>query len=370
MFTSGNEVEMVTYVSRESEEKVVTGGNILVTAKDTDNNLLQNVRIDISTGPSGPIWDETDIDGEVLFSMLDPSVEEGDYTVAATRTGWICRPDTANQTITVIVNETRNLEFIMGQPGILIVHLLDPLGNLVGKNSRITLSSAESGTQEFSSHDGNFTVSDLFPGSYDLIAWAASYDSTPQPISIEIQPMQTTEINVTLHPKPSGGLHINVFDAGSNPIGPADVTITNDDTGDSIDTQTNDSGVLEIQLEEGYYTVNVGMEGYQSQIYDHQAINASQNTFLDVYLDQANQYGSILVRCERRRNGEPRVNVRIRVIGNGYDEEKSTGLGSGEALFDNLAPGSYSVYRWRWGWRNRRRVTVVAGQQEQVLYRW
>jgi hypothetical protein len=330
---------------------------------------MQDVRIDVATGPSSPIWDETDENGQVLFSMLDPSEEEGDYTVSATKTGWICRPDTANQTTTVIVNETRTLQFIMGQPGGLIVHLLDPLGNLVGKNSRITLSSPESGSQEYSSHDGNFAITDLFPGSYDLTAWAASYESTPEPIPIEIQPNQTTELNVTLYPRPSGHIHLNVFDHSGVSIGPASVSITNNDTSENVETQTNDNGVLEIQLEEGTYSVAVSMEGYQTQSHTI-AVEASGNTFLDVYLDQANSYGSILVRCEKF-NGNPHNNILIRVVGNGYDGQQKTGsYSAGEALFDNLAPGSYTVYRWKWGWNYPEAVTVVAGQQRKVTYRW
>lgn len=369
-FASGNDVRIETYVSRESEEKVATGGNIEVTAKDTENNPIQDVRIDISTGPSSPIWDETDENGKVLFPLLDPSVSEGDYTIAAIRNGWVCRSDTANQTTTVIKNETRHLEFIMGKPGGLIVRLIDPLGNLVGKNSRITLSSPDSGTKEYSSHDGNFDISDLFPGQYDLTAWAASYSTTSAPITVEIQSYKKTEINVTLNPKPSGGLHVNVYGVSGSLIGSANISIKNTDTAENMETQTNNNGLLEIQLEEGNYSVEVAIAGYETQTFSI-AVSASQNKVLDVFLKKANQYGSILVKCETIRNNQPIDNALIRVVGTGYDVSKQTGSStSGEALFENLISGNYTVYRWRWGWRYPKQVTVVAGQQGRVVYQW
>jgi len=366
---SDKDVQLSTLVSRESEEKVVVGGNIEAVAKDTQNNLLEDVKIEITAGPSSPMSDSTDSTGRTIFYLLTPSETDGDYTVNASKDDWIVRPGDQNQTCTVIVNETRSLEFVLGQPGTLIVHFKDPAGQLVDKNSKLTLVSTEAGTEEYTSHDGNFTVTGLFPGSYDLTAWAASYHENG-PIQIDVLPNDTTEIDVTLVPIPTGGLHLNVSDqATSDPIEEAQVRVTNKTTGNEVIDTTNTEGIYENHFEAGYYTLEVGKSGYDLSIQDIY-ITASGNTNVDVQLQSAPLYGSILVRAEYRSTEDPRDNVRIRVVGSGYDEEARTGIyAPGEALFDNLEPGPYTVWR-RSGsrWRYAEDVTVTAGGRERVLY--
>lgn len=369
--TSPNQrAQVSTLVSRESEEKAASGGNIVVKAKDYQGNLLEDVKIQLTTGPSSPTSDWTDENGEAAFYLLNPSETEGDYTVVASKTGWIVRPDDQNQTCTVLVNQTRTLEFVLGKPGNLIVYLKDLTGNLVGKNSRITLVSTEAGTKEYTSHNGEFNISDVFPGTYDLTAWAASY-KTSNAVAIEINPLSTTEINITLISVPTGGLHLTAYDqVSSSPVASATVKVTHKVTGNEVTGTTNSSGIYEEHFEEGEYQVEVSKNGYQTSRQDV-IIIASQNTTLNVYLLMAPSYGSILVRTENRANGSPRDNVCIRVVGTDYDREQRTGsFAPGEALFDNLAPGTYTVYRWRSGWRDPTTLTVTVGQRERLVYRY
>lgn len=363
------EVQVSTLISRESKERVVTGGNIEVSVRDIEGNPLEDVHVQITTGPSSPTGDWTDSEGRALFYLLDPSKEEGDYTVSVSKDGWIVKPDDQNQTCTVIVNQTRTLEFILAKPGNLEVNLFDPNGSLVEKHSRITLISTELGSQEFTSEDGSFSVSGLFPGSYDLSAWAVSYKES-EPISIEISSDTTTRIDITLIPIPTGGLHLNVYDEETgSPVPNAEVKVTNKTTGNEATGTTNNNGVYEDHFDAGNYEVEVNKSGYQAYMQDV-SITASQNTNLDVYLQGAASYGSIQVRAQQR-NGNPRNDIRIRVVGSGYDTEKVTGsYADGEALFENLSPGTYRVYRWQWGWRNQYRVTVVAGQRTRIVYSW
>ncbi|MCL6480017.1 MAG: hypothetical protein K6T65_16760, partial [Peptococcaceae bacterium] len=65
-------------------------------------------------------------------------------------------------------------------------------------------------------------------------------------------------------------------------------------------------------------------------------------------------------------NGTPRNNVLIRVQGpGGYDVQKQTGAEGvpGEALFDNLSPGTYQVTRRQGNrWVDPRQVEAVSGE--------
>lgn|GEM_PF-2077109 len=366
---ANNDVQVSTLISRESKERVATGGNIEISVKDAAGNPLEDVHIQITTGPSSPTGDWTDSEGKALFYLLDPSEEEGDYTVSASKDGWTVRPDDQNQTCTVIINQTRTLEFILAKPGGLEVNLFDPSGNLVGKHSSITLISTELGSHESTSQDGSFSISDLFPGSYDLTAWATSYEQS-EPMAIEINPDAVTRIDITLNPMPTGSLRLNVYDEDTgSPIANADVRIINESTGNETIGATDNYGVYEDDFEVGNYEIEISKDGYQSHT-QNAVVVTSQSTDLDVYLQDAVSYGSIQVRAQQR-NGSPRNNIRIRVAGSGYDAEKVTGSYSdGEVLFENLSPGTYRVYRWRWGWRDQNTVQVVAGQRTRVVYSW
>jgi len=366
---ANQEVKVSTLISRESKEQVAVGGNIETIAKDVEGNLLEDVHIQITTGPSSPINDWTNSEGKAMFYLLDPSEEEGDYTVSASKDGWLVRPDDQNQTCTVILNQTRTIEFMMARPGNLEVNLRDPGGNLIEKNSRITLLSTELGRQEFTSKNGHFEISDLFPISYDITAWAASYQEST-PISIKITTGETTQIDITLTPKPTGGIHLTVYDESTgNPVSNADVVFVNNETGDRTTGKTNNNGIYEDHFEAGDYEVEVSKNGYQT-VTQTISIVASENKNLDVYLSGAPTYGSILVRAEHE-NGAPRNYVQVRVNGSGYNQVLETGsYADGEALFDNLRPGTYQVYRFDKGWKEQTTVTVTAGNRNRVLYRW
>lgn len=367
----GRYVTVSTSVAREGEKDISNGGNIQVSAKRTNGTPIENVQIDITSGPSSPMRDWTDADGESLFAELTPSAEADDYTIAASKTGWIPLLNLGSQATTVIAGETRSIEFVLEMPGRLIVHLVDPQGVSVGKNSDLTLKSTETGTTDYDSHDGNFDIPNLFPGNFEITADAASFDPISDPVAVELRPGETEEINIVLQPTPSGVLHLRTYDQQTgNPLGSADVKITNVSSGEAINDQTNPAGILNTPLEVGYYTIEVSKADYISSG-DTIYVEASGTTDLDVYLERAPSVGSMVVRTENRWR-TPLNDIRVRVVGVGvvYDQEQLTGsYQSGEALFDNLAPGNYNVYRWSWTqWTGRQRVTVIAGQQGRVTY--
>ncbi|MBI4743965.1 MAG: hypothetical protein HY776_03980 [Actinobacteria bacterium] len=372
----GRSVTTSTAVAREGEKDVTNGGNIQIIAKRANGNPIDNVQVDVTNAPMGssPLRDWTAADGKALFAELTPSIEEDDYAVAVSKTGWISPVGLESKETTVVAGETRCIEFILETPGRLIVHLVDPQGVSVGKNSDLTVVSAETGTVDYDSHDGDFDIPNLFPGDFEITADAASFDPTSSPVEVELQPGETEEINITLQPTPSGVLHLRTFDQQTgDPLGSADVKITNVSSGEVINDQTNPAGILNTPLEVGDYTIEVSKADYipsTSTTY----IEASGATDVDVYLQREPIVGSIFVKVQNRARA-PLESIRIRVRGVGitYDQEQSTNS-SGEVLFNNLAPGRYNVYRFAWNsWRGWQlifiqQVTVVAGQQSRVIY--
>lgn len=361
-------IKLSANIARQSEQQISTNGNIRVIVKDTEGLFIEDAEVSLTTGPSAPQSQYTDENGEVFFADITPSVTEGDYTIAVAKSGYVVRPDQVVQTTTVVAGETRVLEFIMGRPGRLTITLKDPLGNIISKNCKVTLTNPYAGDVDYSSSNGYFEIDDLFPGNWEINPFAPSYEYTGDPITVEVNKDDPRDVVIIMTPRQAGNLHLEVYDNSSgSPISNADVELTNVSTSEQIIQQTNVNGVLETQLEVGNWEVKVSKTGYIAQTTT--VVIASGNNFLTVNLNPSPTYGSILVRAERSSDGAPRPNVRIRVVGPGYDRELLTDS-NGYALFNNLTPNNYTVRRWRSGWVSPRVVTVTAGQQSQVVYRW
>jgi hypothetical protein len=363
-----NTLSVSTIISRQSKEQIAVGGNILVTVKRLNGDPIEDAKVEITTGPSAPITDWSDEKGECFFPMLKESESEGDYSITVSKPGLIAQPNLNPQTTTVKNGEIRYLEFIMEPPGKLIVKLVDPLGEIIEKPSKIKLVHPDAGILNLNEKRGYFVVEEIFPGSWEIYSHAASYESPAEPTIAIVNSFSTTEVEITLKPRPQGLLHLQVFDNSTKqPLPYAQVTIKNLQTNESIETETNQQGILETQLEVGEYELTVAKEGYITVIQTF-TIKESGNTFLYIYLNQAKKFGEILVRTEYV-GGAPRNNVWIKVVGYRYKKILKTGTyAPGEALFSNLKPGTYVTYRWKWGWRYPKLVTLKAGQRAKVTY--
>ncbi|HCG98708.1 MAG: hypothetical protein A2074_03835 [Candidatus Aquicultor primus] len=363
-------LELSTFITRESEDQPAIGGNIQVNVKKSNGDLISDARVDITSGPSSPLSDLTDENGKALFLTLDESLSADDYSVTVSKSGYVVRPNLAVQHTTVSSGQIQVLEFIMDEPGILHVRLVDPFGALVGKNSRITLSNADAGILEYQSHSGYFEIPEIYPGIWAIMPWAASYESPAEPTLVDVKSLQTNTIEIPMQPKPQGLLYLQVFvDGTSDPVSNAQVTLTNLESSIISTGYTNSQGILELQIEAGNCSLAITKDGYSSHS-EEIAIPPSGNTSRTVYLAPVPEVGSILVRCERT-NGNPRNNVWIWVHGDYFDATIRTGdYLPGEALFDNLTPGSYTVHRWSSGWQDLRTVTATANGQTSVVYRY
>lgn len=371
-----------TSISRQGEKPVGSGAHLRVVAKRSDGTPVENVSISIVSGPRGdiipyPITNHTDSYGETIFADLEPSEVGNDYQITAALDGFVVRPDQVVQTMTMYVGQTRTLEFILEPPGRLIVQLKDPGGSLIDKQSSIDVNNPLTGVTNYKESTGYFEISGLFPGDYEVTAKAASYAPTPSPVTAIVESDEDTHLDIILQPRMRGNLHLEVFDAADGArIQPDDVKATNISTGEELHFSTNGNGVLETPLEVGDYRVEVSKNGYEPSN-DLVTITASGNTFLTVELARTPSLGSIAVRAERF-NGRPRNGVRILVEGpGGYSQTAWTGYSvdpetgrtvPGEAFFTDLQPGEYTVYRYNWGWKYPRQVTVIGGQRSRVVY--
>lgn len=356
-----------TIISRESMEQISTGGNIKVIVKDNDQVPIDDAQVHITTGPSSPINDFTDEMGETFFALLDPSQTEGDYSISVEKNDYVVHPQMQNLTTTVTTNETRTLEFLIDKPGFLNVTLVDDeTGETINEPSQLSLSFSGT-TVELTGESGIFSTQRLFPGVWEVIGSSSSHD-TSSPATVEITRDNTESTTIRLGKKKKGNMHLQVFDNVTRESVPYNnIAIKRVDTTEIINAQTNVEGILEIQLLQVSYDVEVSKSGYQTKV-TRVDITHPGNTFVDVFLDQAVVKGSLLVKTlNQNRTFKP--DVLIRVIGPSYDRQGRTDS-NGELLFNNLNAGRYTVYRWSWGWRYANRVNVITGQQSTVSYRF
>ncbi|MFZ5897815.1 MAG: type IV pilus modification PilV family protein [Bacillota bacterium] len=417
--------EIHTLVSLEGEEEVFPGGNIRVqvvrgwrTSPD-EEVPVENVRADLVQGPDAPQTNWTDEFGQVLFAVLD----EGSYAVEVDPSdhGMMVHPLQAKQTAELTSGVTVERVFEVEIPCRLRVELLDAVTHApIQAAGSITLVTPETGsiTRSFSADMQGILTEEFFG---DIWPVGAGYPGTPYNLKVSAEgympyslfpdhqsvwnglydrPGQSKTVVLELTP---ANAYVKVTSQGAGtPVGGAQVeifrhtyTFLNGAWTDLCSAEpvassaTDPSGVAGFSLEENNpadppqilhegdqytrYCVRVSAPGYMTFGPQHgsfwisggQQMTASGPVqAYEVVLQP--DFRSILVRAERP-DGLPR-NVWIRVTGpNGYEEIQRTG-GDGEALFENLAVGLYTVYRRSGGsWVDPKVVNVVSGQY-QVTY--
>ncbi|MGC7847697.1 type IV pilus modification PilV family protein [Desulforudis sp. 1088] len=412
--------EIHTLVSLEGEEEAFPGGNIRVqvlrgwrTTPGVDVPV-ENIRAELSAGPDAPQTNWTDEVGQVLFAVLD----EGSYTVQVDPSdqGMMVHPAQAQQTAEVTSGVTVERLFEIEFPCHLEIELRDAsTGNLINVPGTLVLETPETGTisKNFTAEMGGVLpkdfLGDLWPVGdgylgtpYNLTVtadgyipyvllpkheavWDGTFDEPGQTKSLILELIRANA-SVTVTSQGSGmpvaGALVEIYRhtytyhlglwtgvCSSSPV--ASTQTTKDGLAGFVLEENNPCSPPLIPVE-GYqysrYCVKVTAPGYLPFGPEHGAFwvtGGQQWTDAGVvetyHVVLQPEFRSILVRAEKS-NGKPK-NIRVKVVGpNGYNQVQHTGA-DGEALFDNLDPGLYEVYRWFGGvWMDRREVNVVSGQ--------
>lgn len=415
-----------TLASLEGEEEAYPGGNIGVRAwrgwRTTPgvDVPVENVKIELTAGPDAPqtVW--TEDDGRALFAV----VSEGTYTVTAAPSllGMMVFPLALDQTVVVSLGLTSEAVFEVERPCRLAVELKNKTTGLrITSPGTIVLETPFMGnvtrpfTAEMQGQMPDSLFGDLwpvgtgYPGfSYGLQVIADGYafyrlgdDPAPPWDGLFGGPNMTHTVEIGLVPLTAS---VTVTTMGTGlPVAGATVdvylhTFTYDEElGDWTDacggtpeaTQLTDSdgkatfALPDIDYEvpafpeddDRYYRycVHVTASGYVDGGISHGAFwvtGGEQWTGggeIETYeVETQADFRQIRVRAQRT-NGNPRNNVRIRVVGPGYDREQTT-QSDGETTFANLAAGTYTAYR-RSGssWVGAQMVEAVWGEYF-VLY--
>lgn len=360
-----------TDITRQSQQQIAVGGNIEVSVIDTENNTIEDALFKITSGPSSPQEMYSDEAGRATFVMLNESTEEGDYSLDIEKDGYVVDPSMRNQNTTVRKKETRILQFMMSKPGKLRVSLVDEKnGRQLNSPSNLTLNFPSASPLEYSQDSGSFFIEDLFPGIYEINAENDQYELANEE-NARIEVGKTTTLILRMKKKSKGNMHLIVTDEDTSEAVPyAAVKITGLDTELSIEDMTNVQGILEKQLGQQSFRLEISKDGYETSITNF-SITHTGNTFVRIALAKNTPTGgTIRVLTRRRRNGSPLSGIRIFVLGPSRYRKLIITDSNGEALFSDLSYGRYRVYRWRWGWRRIGRPLIEPGEEKTYTVRY
>lgn len=369
--TSGLGTQVFTTdITRQSQEQIALGGNIEVNVIDAENNPLEDALVKVLNGPTSPTETFTDEAGKTTFVMLDESVEEGDYSLSAELDSYVAEPTMRTQTTTVRTGETRILQFILSKPGKLRLSMVDEeTGEELTSESKVSMLYPSASAIEYSSSTGSFFIEDLYPGIYEIKAENANYElASEQDVRIEVG--RTTNLTLHLKRKRQGNLHLTVVDEQTgNAVSYARVLIAGLDTPFTVQDMTNTQGILEKQLNQQRFSLQVSKTNYQTNLSTF-TIEHTGNTFVRVALRQNSPSGGSIRVFVRDRNGNSVENVRILAMGpGGYRRELRTDV-NGQVLFSGLSYGWYSVYRWGWGWYLVGQPLIRNGEERTYIVRY
>lgn len=187
-----------------------------------------------------------------------------------------------------------------------------------------------------SDSNGNYTIPDLAPGNYIVVASSTNYNS--QAVGAAVTSNNTTTLNFALT-KPPGTIAGRVIDGNtSNPIPGATISIFQDEVF-LMSTLTDINGFYEIsELAPGDYTVVAQANNYQIAV-DEASVSASNTTIVNFSLNP--NPGSISGTISDGMNGI--AGAQILVFSGSQLITSGTSDMNGEYTIPNLAPGTYLV---------------------------
>jgi hypothetical protein len=205
-----------------------------------------------------------------------------------------------------------------------------------------------------SGQDGSYLITQVLPGTYNLIASKVGYQSQVVP-GVQVNANQTTTVNFNLSLVPPGTIAGLVKDSNNNPISGAVVATT---TG-GYSTTTASNGSYSLVVPPGTYGVTASKSGYQSQTQNNVVVTSGGTTIVNFTLPQVT-YGTI-TGVVRNTNGTVLANATVSTNPGGY----STTSGSdGAFTLTGVTAGTYSVTASKSGYisQTQNNIVVTAGQ--------
>jgi protocatechuate 3,4-dioxygenase beta subunit len=265
----------------------------------------------------------------------------------------VVSPAIVNATVTDLT-DTPNIDFTLGPGGSISGVVTDGSGNPIAGAS--VYASGNSWDYVSTGADGSYTIANLVPGQYEVLAQADGYandyynnvyDWSAATLVTVTDLTDTPNIDFTLGP--GGSISGVVTDGSGNPIEGASVSASGDSSGSG---STGADGSYTIaNLVPGKYTVSAWGSGYVMEYYNnvYDSSSATPVTVTDVtdmpHIDFTLLPGGSISGVVTDGSGNPIVGASVSASGNSSGSA-ATGE-DGSYTIANLAPGQYVVLAQR-----------------------
>ncbi len=327
---TGNQIQPV---SASTAIIVQATGGIVGTVSDGANGLpLVEVSVQLQQGGDVVAVVTTNENGDYSFTEVPP----GDFTVTFMEEDYM----TTDQTVSVISGDiTRLITVLTPLPGVITGVVTEETGSPVS-NAALFLSNT-AGTlveQTITNGNGQYTFSNLGPGSYNLTASAEGFQSVTTGVDIVPNETETTNFSLPLNPASVQG---SVTDENGNPLSGVMVEVLNEIGNVIISTTTASTGVYFInQLAPGTYRIRFSTPGFAIKIIGS-TLAAGESVTINASLapNPGVLTGNVIAAGSDAING-----AGVSVLNSeGITVAATTTDEAGTYLVDSLPPGNYSV---------------------------
>ena len=327
----------------------------------SDGNVLPDVTIQVDRGGKSYIYATSDEAG--FYSLT--SLAAGSYTVTASKAGY-----RSSQISNFIISSTDSVVTIdfndfQKNTALVIGSVIDSSGSTPLAGAEVAISGDNGSASTQSGSSGEFVLSNLFPGNYQLTAQLQNYSAAP--ISITIGDTTTVVNQNIVMTKTTGTISGNVVNQLGASLGfPVAVKAASGEHLYTVQSDNNGNFIFQDVAPDSSYTVSTDIyaEGYVNAVQENVAVISNQNSNvgeLVVAVHTSKIFGNV---------GVSEVSVQLNDdSGNTVAIQQSDF--NGDFDFTYLAEGSYNVIPVKAGYvfsPASQSVTVGIGEEKNINF--
>jgi hypothetical protein len=237
-------------------------------------------------------------------------------------------------------------------------HVRDKVGNPL-KNAKVTATPASGpGATAYTDASGAYVFTNLAPGTYTVKGNLSGYVDAQKSATVAVG--SNPDVDLVLL-RPTGTMTITTQDETSAPLGEVTVRILGG--GVDLQSKTDSTGMLTIEVGIGTYNVTGSKPGYKQTTMPGVLVELQKDTPVTIKLEKVR--GSVAGKVTDSKTGFGIAGAKIAVSKSGTVVTEVTTDSNGTYRVDKLDPGTYMLTASAAGYKSHsKNVSVVGGQEK------